>query len=92
MLPEDARGASACFVDVAAGLVYLRAPGEDVATAQSWVEQIRQPALALRGYAVVQDGPASVLAALDCCGYQADGAAIADAIRQRWDPQRIFAQ
>ncbi len=91
MLAEDARTAGACLVDVAAGLLYLRGSAADGTAARRWVEQIRQPALALRGYAVVQDGPERVLAALDRWGYRADGAAVADAIRQRWDPQRVFA-
>ena len=52
----------------------------------------RQPALALRGYAVVQDGPADMLAALDRHGYRADGAAVADAIRARWDPQGVLVR
>ena len=92
MVAEEAHAAGACFVDVAAGLVYARASGADAATAQRVVEAIRQPALALRGYAVVQDGPAAVLAALDRWGYRADGAAVADAIRARWDPQGVLVR
>jgi len=92
MVAEEARAAGACFVDVAAGLVYVRASGADAATAQRTVEAIRQPALALRGYAVVQDGPADMLAALDRHGYRADGATVADAIRARWDPQGVLVR
>jgi len=92
MMAEEARAAGACFVDVAAGLVYVRASGADAAKAQRAVEAIRQPALALRGYAVVQDGPADMLAALDRWGYRADGAAVADAIRARWDPQGVLVR
>ena len=92
MVAAEVRTAGACFVDVAAGLVYVRASGADAATAQRTVEAIRQPALALRGYAVVQDGPADMLAALDRHGYRADGAAVADAIRARWDPQGVLVR
>jgi len=91
MLAEDTRAAGACFVDVAAGLIYLHRSAEDGASIQRWVEQVRQPALALRGYALVQDGPETVLTQMDRRGYRTTATAIAEAIRQRWDPKRVFA-
>ena len=83
--------AGACFVDVAAGLLYLRGSAEDVDSGAA-VGGAGAPAGAGVARLCGRAGWAGrVLAELDRRGYRADGAAIADAIRQRWDPQRVFA-
>ena len=46
---------------------------------------------ALRGYAVVQNGPDAVLGEIVQWGYRADGAEITNAIQQRWDPAGVLA-
>jgi hypothetical protein len=91
MLPEDVRDAGAWFVDVAAGQIYGRWAVDDAMIARQQVEQVRQPALALRGYAVVLAAPAAVLGEIDRWGYQADGAEVAAAIQRRWDPAGVLA-
>jgi hypothetical protein len=66
MLPEAARAAGTWFVDVASGLFFVRLSVDDVRScAKHWVDQIHQPALALRGYATVQAGAVPPLAASD---------------------------
>ena len=69
----------------------MRVPVDSVAMTERWVEQVRQPALALRGYAVVQNGPDAVVGEIDRRGYWADGIEIANAIQQRWDPAGVLA-
>jgi glycolate oxidase subunit GlcD len=91
MLPEEVRDAGAWFVDVAAGQIYGRWAVDDAMIARQQVEQVRQPALALRGYAVVLAAPAAVLGEIDRWGYQADGAEVAAAIQRRWDPAGVLA-
>jgi hypothetical protein len=61
--------------------------------ARQWVEQVRQPALALRGYAVVLAAPAAVLGEIDRWGYQADGADSSPqrGVQRRWDPAGVLA-
>jgi D-lactate dehydrogenase (cytochrome) len=86
MLPEEVRTAGAWFVDVAAGLLFVRLQAGDAATARRQVAQVREPALALRGYTVVQSGAGDI----DPWGYRAEGADIADAIQRRWDPMSIL--
>jgi hypothetical protein len=89
MLPEDVRDAGAWFVDVAAGLLFVRVPAAEAATVDGWVEQVRQPALALRGYAVVQAGGRQT-PPLDKVGYRSAGDDVGEAIRRRWDPYSIL--
>ncbi|MBK8798017.1 MAG: FAD-binding protein [Anaerolineales bacterium] len=91
MLPEALRGAGAWLVDVASGLLYARWPVKDEETIRQWVAQVREPALALRGYAVVQEGPAAVMGEIDRWGHRADGEEIGRAIKSRWDPAGILA-
>jgi len=91
MLPEEVRSAGVWFVDVAAGLLYGRVAGRHAIAARRWIAQVREPALALRGYAAVQAGPAAVLGEVDRWGYRAGGAEIAAAIQQRWDPAGVLA-
>jgi D-lactate dehydrogenase (cytochrome) len=91
MLPEDVCDAGAWFVDVASGLLFVHWPVVDVATARRRVEQVRQPALALRGYAVVLAAPEAVMGGIDRWGYQADGEKIVNAIKTSWDPAEVLA-
>jgi D-lactate dehydrogenase (cytochrome) len=90
MLPEDVRNAGAWFVDVASGLLFGRRPVADVDAARRWVESVQQPALALRGYAVVQTGPTPLLtdsARSEECTASIE---VAAALKQRWDPAGVL--
>jgi len=92
MLPEAVRDADAWFVDVASGLLFVRRPVVAADALAQWVAQVRQPALALRGYAVVQAAPEPLLRGIDRWGYCADGVDVAEAIRRRWDPAGILRE
>jgi D-lactate dehydrogenase (cytochrome) len=89
MLSDTVRTAGRWFVDVASGMMFVRQPVNLHTPAHDWVEQVRQPALALRGYAVVQAAPESANG-LDRCGYRAEGADVAEALQRRWDPAGIL--
>ncbi len=90
MLPEDVRGDGVWFVDVASGQVFGRWTVDDQEMTRRRVEQMRQPAVALRGYAVVLAAPEAVLGEIDRWGYRADGEKIVEAIKRRWDPIGIL--
>jgi D-lactate dehydrogenase (cytochrome) len=90
MLPEKLRGDGAWLVDIASGLLYARWRVEGNEQARRWVAQVREPALALRGYAVVEDLPAALMGAIDRWGYGAEGEEIGRAIQRRWDPAGIL--
>jgi len=79
----------AFIADMAAGMVYSTAPAAVSARqdeARAWVEALRQPALALEGYAVVTAMPEPLQQALDRWGYHADGYHVMKALKARLDP------
>ena len=79
----------AFIADMAAGMVYSAAPAAvstDQHEARAWVEALRQPALALEGYAVVTVLPEPLQQALDRWGYHAEGYQIMKALKARLDP------
>ena len=84
MLPEAARGSGAWLADVASGLLFVRQRVEDEGAATRWIAQVRQPAVALRGYATVlgesilRDEPSPA-------------AGIAGALVRRWDPAGVLS-
>ena len=86
MIPEEARHGARWLVDVAAGLLYGQFRASSSAAARSWLDAVRQPALALRGYAVLLHGPAAHTATLDRWGYRPDGLALMRRLKGRWDP------
>jgi len=68
----------------------------DVQEAQepdAWLEQLRRPALALNGYAMVMDmpeTPATGYHTLDRWGYQPQAIDVMHRLKAQWDPQGIF--
>lgn len=90
MIPEEARREAQWLVDVAAGLVYGRMRPVSPAAARVWVDAVRQPALALRGYAVLQHYPTTFVTALDRWGYQPDGLTLMRRLKERWDPLGVL--
>jgi hypothetical protein len=90
MLPEELRGDGAWLVDVASGLLYAHWQIANSEQARQRVAQVREPALALRGYAVVEDLPAALMGEIDRWGYRAEGEEIGRAIQRRWDPAGIL--
>ncbi len=87
-LPE--RPAARLLVDYAAGLVYAAGWPEGAGEAQVWLGELRQPALALGGYAVVLSAPPDFGADLDRWGYQPEGLDVMRRLKKLWDPAGIL--
>ncbi|HAJ38275.1 MAG TPA: FAD-binding oxidoreductase [Chloroflexi bacterium] len=92
MLPEDVRSSGDWLIDVAAGLLFVRQRVEDSVAALHWVERVRQPATALRGYAALQSGPEQIqiLSGADRLHHPSEGADVVERLRQRWDRAGIL--
>ncbi len=59
----------AFLVDMTAGHIYTATAPSDASAAREWIEQLRLPALALEGYAIVIEMPAAWEGAIDRWGY-----------------------
>ena len=86
----------AFLADMANGFVYaIKKPGngDDEAEEQrAWLKKLRQPALALGGYAVVIDMPAAWQGSIDRWGYQPQAIDLMRKLKARWDPEGILNQ
>ncbi|HHY57230.1 MAG TPA: FAD-binding protein [Chloroflexi bacterium] len=89
MLPTDTRHAGIWLVDVASGIFFVRRPAHATMTAQ-WVEQVRQTAVALRGYAVMQGGATTERPRDASKADQWCAAELAQVLAQRWDRAGIL--
>lgn len=78
------------FADISSGLIYAATTLEGVSVASAWLEQLRQAALALDGYAVVMHMPGQWQDALDQWGYQPQAIDIMRRLKARWDPNNIL--
>nr|HET6900977.1 FAD-linked oxidase C-terminal domain-containing protein [Ktedonobacteraceae bacterium] len=84
------------LADIANGLLYAMLAPHGVQEAASWLEQLRQPALALDGYAMVMNMPgtpeipATSYHTLDRWGYQPQAIDVMQRLKAQWDPQGIF--
>ncbi|MFL5663705.1 MAG: hypothetical protein ACJ8BW_20545, partial [Ktedonobacteraceae bacterium] len=78
------------FADISSGLVYATTTIEDVNEASAWLEQLRQAALALDGYAVVMQMPTQWQGNLDRWGYRPQAIDIMRRLKARWDPNTIL--
>ncbi len=76
--------------DIGSGLIYAVTTVDDVHEANKWLEQLRQPALALDGYAVVMNMPAYWQEAIDKWGYQPQAINIMRRLKECWDPNNIL--
>jgi len=81
---------TAWFLDIAHGMVYATATQRAIAQAQQWLAALRQPALALQGYALLMQTPTALADQLDPRGYQPTSLALMRQVKQRWDPQGIL--
>ena len=75
---------------MANGLIYAAFAPPDAGAARTWLDALRQPALALRGYAVLMAQPAALRGAFDAWGYRPDGIEFMRQIKARWDPAGIL--
>jgi glycolate oxidase FAD binding subunit len=78
------------FADISSGLIYAATALDDVSVARAWLEQLRQAALALDGYAVVMHMPRQWQDTLDQWGYQPQAIDIMRRLKARWDPNNIL--
>jgi FAD/FMN-containing dehydrogenase len=78
------------LADIGNGLLYALLTPHDVHQAASWLEQLRQPALALDGYAIVMDMPIDGYHTLDRWGYQSQAIDVMQRLKAQWDPRGIF--
>lgn len=77
------------LVDIAAGHIYASTMHNNVETARAWIEQLRLPALAQDGYALVLDMPAAWEKAIDPWGYYPATLNLMRQLKAKWDPQNI---
>ncbi|HLJ35576.1 MAG TPA: FAD-linked oxidase C-terminal domain-containing protein, partial [Ktedonobacteraceae bacterium] len=78
------------LADTGNGLLYATMNTNDVAETLSWVEQLRNPALALEGYAVVMTMPDAWNGVIDRWGYQPQALDVMRRLKRRWDPAGIL--
>ncbi len=81
----------AFLADMSNGLVYAVASHVDaVEEAGAWLEKLRQPAVALAGYAVVMGMPEDWQGKIDRWGYRPQAIDLMRRLKGRWDPERIL--
>ena len=85
----DRQGAR-LLVDCPAGLVYAVRRPADQDDAAAWIEELRRPALALGGYAVVVSAPPDLAGSLDRWGYRPEALDVMRRLKARWDPAGIL--
>lgn len=77
----------AFLIDFASGLTYAVA---SIKEAKTWVDSLRQPALALGGYAIVMQMPAEWRGAIDPWGYRPDALDLMRKLKEKWDSAGIL--
>lgn len=78
------------FADVSNGLLYTMLAAEHEQEAEQWLAQLRQPAQALEGYAVVMNVPGGWQTTLDRWGHAPQAIDVMRRLKERWDPQGIL--
>lgn len=81
---------AAFIADVANGLIYAVSPRHELDAARDWLERLRQPALALGGYALVMNMPGAWKDKLDPWGYRSEALDLMRDLKARWDPANIL--
>ncbi len=80
----------AFLADIGNGLLYATKNTNDATRAHRWIEQLRTPALALEGYAVVITMPEEWHEAIDRWGYRPQALDVMRTLKKRWDPAGIL--
>ncbi len=81
---------SSYLVDIASGLVYAVALPANASDAKTWLDPLRQAALAIGGYAIVTQLPDEWRNTIDWRGYRPDALDVMRALKTRWDPAGIL--
>jgi FAD/FMN-containing dehydrogenase len=78
------------LADMSSGLVYAMTPSDNVDEARERLERLRQPALAIDGYAVVMDMPEAWQGVIDRWGYSPQAIDLMRGLKERWDPRGVL--
>ncbi len=87
---RPARLGTRLLVDYASGLVYGVWRPDAAGEAATWLEELRQPAKNLGGYAVVLGAPPELAANLDNWGYEPEALDVMRRLKAAWDPAGIL--
>jgi len=80
----------AFLADMGNGLLYVTLNSDNMSEVHAWLEQLRNPALALEGYAVVMTPPETWNETIDRRGYQPQALDVMRRLKKRWDPAGIL--
>ena len=80
----------AFLADMGNGLLYATLSAKEATEATKWIEQLRKPALALEGYAVVMTMPKEWNGTIDRWGYRPQALDVMLRLKRRWDPAGIL--
>ncbi len=78
------------IADIGSGSLYATKLCATELEASTWLEELRRPALATGGYAIVMDMPESLGGKLDRWGYQPQALDVMRRLKARWDPNGIL--
>ena len=79
----------AWIADFGSGFVYAVKP--DATELSPWLAALRQPALALKGYAIVLSAPSEEMSSqIDLWGYQPESLSVMRRLKAQWDPRGIL--
>ncbi len=77
------------IADLANGFVYASTTAKEQVAVSSWLAQLRQPAVAHEGYALVLALPEGITD-IDKWGYQPEGLGVMRALKKQWDAKDIL--
>jgi len=78
------------IADIASGFVYASRSADKLTETRTWLEGLRQPALAREGYTIVTGMPDPLQDKIDRWGYEPAGLDIMRRLKAQWDPQGIM--
>jgi D-lactate dehydrogenase (cytochrome) len=78
------------IADIASGFVYASRSADNLTEARTWLEGLRQAALAREGYTIVTGMPDPLQDKIDRWGYEPEGLDIMRRLKAQWDPQGIL--
>jgi D-lactate dehydrogenase (cytochrome) len=78
------------IADIASGFVYASRPADKLEEARTWLEGLRQSALAREGYTIVTGMPEPWQDKIDRWGYEPEGLDIMRRLKAQWDSQAVL--
>ena len=83
-------GLGSFLADIANGLIHIAVKMNDPEQAKDWLEELRRPALAMGGYAIVTKMPDEWESMIDRWGYRPESIDLMRRLKARWDPADIL--